>query len=74
MLIRAVEPHVVERRRGPQHAGQVRPAHDAVGDAMPLQQVEVLLAVPARVSDLEAYPYRASRPVWVSQAVDVANE
>jgi hypothetical protein len=26
MLIRAVEPHVVERRRGPQHAGQVRPA------------------------------------------------
>jgi hypothetical protein len=26
MLIRAVAPHVVERRRGQQHAGQDRPA------------------------------------------------
>ena len=54
--------------------GRFAPLFDAVGDAVSLQQVEDLLAVPARALDLEAYPYRASRPVWVSQAVDVANE
>jgi hypothetical protein len=51
LRIRSVESHVDVRRGGPHHTGEVCPAHYAVRSAVPFQQREHLIPVPAWVTE-----------------------
>src|SRR2546421_13112869 len=55
-LTRAVETHVDERACRAEDAGEVRPAHDAVGRAVLFEYLEGLLTVPAWVAELDGRP------------------
>ena len=58
-MVGAVQPHVDERRGGPQHARQAGAAHHAVRRAVPLQQREHRVVVPAGVAELDRDPHPA---------------
>ena len=61
-MVGAVQPDVDERRGRPQHARQAGAAHHAVRRAVPLQQLEDRVVVPARVPELDRDPHPPRQP------------